>query len=665
MTLFPVMTKAAPLLDGRNTAIELLADQDAVVPGKELKLLIRVRIRDGWHIYWTNPGDSGESLRLTWEALPEGFSINEDMSWPVPKRLPFGPLMNYGYEKEALIWAHFNVPKTTAATEITLKAKTEVLVCEEICIPEYQDISLTLPVAAESKPTNTMFFDRAQKTMIGGTDMVSWFYEEDGKIILWDDHDIMPEAVFPEEWGVIDNPAPQEIKSVTLNGHDYTQVTLKRGTRDITALNPLVFVWRKADGTGMAIAFDRSDPPVTGAASDGNSGWTVVLGALGLALLGGLILNLMPCVFPILSLKALSLVKLSEAERTHAQKSALAYTAGILACFLSFALVLLLLRNTGESIGWGFQLQSPVLVTALAWLMTLVGFNLLGFFDIKGLGGVGDKLTKGTGLTGSFFTGVLAAIVATPCTAPFMATALGVALVQPVPVALLIFVALGVGLALPFLLISFIPYLALHLPRPGLWMERFRQFLAFPMFAASLWLIWVAVSQTGHNGLLFILGGIVLLGFIIWLVRLKGLFAKIWLGLSVILLCVLLAFLPGKESGETAQNYEAFSQQKIDDAPAQNRPVFVNMTAKWCVTCLVNAKVAIETPETLKLFKENNVLYLKGDWTDQDAEITKYLAKYDRQGVPLYVVYKDGKATVLPQLLTSRLVREAIVLPAS
>lgn len=652
----PFMAQAAPIMPGRNTSLELIANKDAAVPGETVMLAIRIRIADKWHIYWENPGDSGDALRLKWDALPEGFKLG-DLQWPVPKRLPYGPLINYGYEKEALIFSTLSVPKGATAGEVTLKAKAEILVCEEICIPEFQDISLTLPVADSAKPANAFLFERGAKHLIYGTDVPSRYYEENGNLVLllaenYTLDDI--EAVFPAEWGVIENAAEQKIED-TKQG---TKITVQRGTRAINdaALDRMTFVLRDVNGDGLAVFADRISAADAAQMTASHAGWiTAVL----LAVLGGLILNLMPCVFPILSLKALSLVKLSQAERTHAKGSALAYTAGILLCFVGLAAVLLALRGAGESIGWGFQLQSPELVTVLAWLMALVGFNLLGFFEVNNFVRWGDKLAHAHGLLGSFFTGVLAAVVATPCTAPFMATALGVALVQPWYIAILIFAALGFGLALPFLLISFVPALARALPKPGLWMERFRQFLAFPMFAASLWLIWVAVAQTGHDSLVYILGGVILIAFMVWLVKLKGVAAKITLALSGALLCALLVLLPAKEA-DAIHTYEAFSQQKLDEAIDEGRPVFVNMTAKWCVTCLLNEKVAIAVPATQAVFKDRNVLYLKGDWTDRDEAITNYLAKYGRSGVPLYVLYKDGKETVLPQLLTPSIVAESL-----
>ena len=645
-----MMAKAADFLPDRNTALELIAAKDAVVAGQDIEVMVKVNVRDGWHVYWRNPGDSGEGIHLKW-ALPEGFSAG-DINWPTPERLPYDTLVNFGYKKEVGFIVPITAPDTVSDKAVTLNVHAEILVCQEICIPENQDLSLTLPVAASNMPANEIAFTAVKNTLPFGTDDDASFYEtKNGDFVLQlpATNVFEPVSVFPEEWGLIDNAAQQKIE----NTKDGTKITIPRGTRPLEELNKTqTFVLRDASGMGLAIWGHKNEAPP---ASD--AGWPT---AILFAFIGGLILNLMPCVFPILSIKALSLVKLSSEERMHSQNLALTYTAGILTCFLGFAGILILLRQAGHSIGWGFQLQSPELVTILAWLIVLVGFNLLGFFDIRGIGGVGEKLTRAKGLTGSYFTGVLAALVATPCTAPFMAPALGVALLQPAPIALCIFMALGMGLAFPFLLISFVPALAKSLPKPGIWMENFRQFLAFPMFAGALWLIWVAANQTGESGLLYILGGIIVIGFMIWLANKKSFLARSLLALSGLLLFVLLIMLPPRVVASNASDTHVFSQQKIDEAVAQNRIVFVNMTAKWCVTCMVNDKVAISVPQTIKRFTDKNVLYLKGDWTFQDDAITKYLAAHGRSGVPLYVVYKDGKEIILPQLLTPAIVAQSI-----
>ena len=647
---------AAPLLDSRNTALVLYADKDAVVPGQALTLAVEETIREHWHTYWENPGDSGDTLRLKW-TLPEGFSAGA-AQFPTPMRLPYAGLLNFGYQNSAVVLVPLTVPDTVAGSEVTLKVRAEILVCEEICIPEFEEMSLTLPVAETANAANAELFDAARAAMPQASETAASFKkDEDNFVLRAATGDFTAVSVFPAEWGLIENASDQ---IVTREGDD-TVITVKAGTRNAAKLDNVRFVLRDENGKGLDVTAKQTDVPVAAAekpavpAQPAIGLWQAVL----FALLGGLILNLMPCVFPILSMKALSLVKLSTAEQAHARGEAIAYTAGILISFAALAAGLLALKGAGSAVGWGFQLQSPVVVTILVWVMVAVALNLLGVFTVNTFVRFGDKMLHHSGWTGAFFTGVLATVVATPCTAPFMASALGAALVQPWYAAIGIFLSLGFGLALPFLVLAFVPALAKALPRPGAWMETFRQFLAFPMFAAAIWLAWVAASQTGIDGLPYIAGGALLVGFTVWALGTKTLLGRIAGIVSGVLLIWILCSLPMTKP-EAEHPIEAFTPQNLEAALATGNPVVVNMTAKWCVTCLVNERAALAVPETQKLFAEQKVAYLKGDWTFADPDITKYLADHGRQGVPLYVVYKDGKETVLPQLLTPAVVAEAL-----
>lgn len=642
--------QAAEIREGRNTALRLVAEKDAIVPGEAMTLAVAVDIRENWHVYWVNPGDSGDKLRLAWD-LPAGFQAG-DVQWPVPHRLPYGPLLNFGYEENVVFPLTLVVPPAIEGEEVTLKARAEILVCEEICIPEFEDLSLTLPVKDAAQPANETLFEKARAALPRPVSAEARYGEENGKFVFAADLGAFKAAyLFPLEWGLIDNTAAQNVS----RENNVTTITVKRGDRDISAFGNTRFVLADAKGRGVEIEAARGLPQKTPAQDS-----VGLAQAFLFAVLGGLLLNLMPCVFPVLSMKTLSLVKLSEQERTHSQKAALAYTAGILCSFALLAVLLLSLRGAGEAVGWGFQLQSPEVVTILAWVTAAIGFNLLGLFDIRGFGNIGAKLARGTGLTASFFTGVLAAIVATPCSAPFMAGALGAALTQPPAVATAIILALGFGLALPFLLVSFIPALARHLPKPGAWMEKFRQFLAFPMFAASVWLVWVAAGQIGADSIWIVLGGWLVIGLLIWIGRFApNAWTRIFTAIFWAALIGLLCALPMAEKPDSVRPMSDFSENAVQEAVAQNRPVFVYMTAKWCVTCLLNERVAIETAATQKLFQDTNTLVLKGDWTNYDQAITDYLNRYGRQGVPLYVLYKDGKETVLPQILTPAIMADA------
>ncbi|NEP54394.1 MAG: DUF255 domain-containing protein, partial [Moorea sp. SIO3C2] len=401
--------------------------------------------------------------------------------------------------------------------------------------------------------------------------------------------------------------------------------------------------------------------------------WQLLL----LALLGGIILNLMPCVFPVLSLKALNIVQKSQKSPKQVRRHAIAFTVGILVSFTVVASVLLILRSLGQQIGWGFQLQSPVFVTLMAYLMFAVGLSLSGVFIFgASIMGIGQRLTTRSGYIGEFFTGVFATVVATPCTAPFMATALGVALTQSVPIAIAIFEMLGLGLALPYLAISFTPGLQRILPKPGAWMETFQQLLAFPMYAATAWLIWVLVQQTGTNGLAAALTGLILIAFATWLHQKTRLLPPLGKHLGSICALVALGFSLSLAQVSTTtptalthnQNqgikWQPYTAERLVKLRQSGSPVFLNFSASWCITCLVNDRVALNQPETIAAFESKKIALLKADWTNRDPAITKALESFGRSGVPLYVLYPpDSEFTqpiILPQILSPEQVQRAI-----
>ncbi|HVT34823.1 MAG TPA: thioredoxin family protein, partial [Nevskiaceae bacterium] len=391
-----------------------------------------------------------------------------------------------------------------------------------------------------------------------------------------------------------------------------------------------------------------------------------LLAVLLSAVLGGLILNLMPCVFPVLSLKALSLVAAREHGDTHQRAHALAYTAGVLLSFAGVAGALLAVRAAGMAAGWGFQLQSPPMVGGLAYLMLALGLFLSGAAEFgTGWMGAGQWLAQRAGLAGSFFTGVLATLVATPCTAPFMGAALGYAITQPTVIALAVFLALGLGLALPFLLLGFFPPLARVLPRPGAWMQTFKQLMAFPLYLTSAGLVWVLARQTAADGAGIVLAGMVLIAFAVWLWNRAGWFAGLLriaavAGALALLASPWLMQAPAQPAAAQAQN-QAWSAARVAELRAVGRTVFVNFTADWCITCKVNERVALDNERVRTAFKQNEVVWLTGDWTRADPEITHVLEQFGRTGVPLYLVYAaGGEPKVLPQVLTPDIVIDAI-----
>lgn len=683
-----------------HVKVRILPEYGTVAPGQKLWIGIEQSIAPDWHTYWKNPGDSGTAPRIDWQA-PEGF-IFSDIHWPAPQKLPYGTLLNYGYEDHVILLQKLTLPEKLPRGPLALKATFEVLVCKEECIPEFSEHTLLLNDPDSMGEDNSTYLQAALRKIPKPADWRAFFEEKDGDFLLvveapdadtLDSIDPFSLTFFPESWGLVNNSAET---SVTLEGRQF-KMAQSRGDRPLSALEntPVILAYETADGQRESItitAWEKSRLPPS--AEDENNEQIdqdfsslprpsldagTILSALIFAFLGGVILNLMPCVFPVLSIKALSLVKISQKSAALARAHGIAYTAGIVLSFLIIAGLLIILKSAGHEIGWGFQLQNPVIVTILAYLLFVIGLNLAGLFEMSNpFGNIGHGLTQGTGVKNSFFTGILAMLVATPCTAPFMAAAIGFAATQPVAINLTIFTSLGLGLAAPYLLLSFAPALQRVLPKPGPWMERFKQFLAFPMFASAAWLVWVVSQQTGPLGVLGALMGMVALAFAFWLWHAaprEG--GARWLvqGFSVLAFLLSFGFLGTEKQlaacvapQNPAELGRTYSAHALEAALAGNRPVFVEMTAAWCITCKVNHAVALNVDSTKALFKERNVDYLVGDWTNYDPEITHYLDSFGRNGVPIYVYYappdpKTGKrpgAEILPQILTPGIVAETL-----
>jgi thiol:disulfide interchange protein DsbD len=469
-------------------------------------------------------------------------------------------------------------------------------------------------------------------------------------------------------------------------GADGIRIPLRRGDAKANLPGELagtLVLTEKTAGGDVRQAFDvsaRLDPAFVPASalSASNAEQLSLVEALLFALLGGLILNLMPCVFPVLAMKAASFARLAGHERSVMRRDGIAYTLGVLVSFAVMAAVVIAIRASVGDVSWGFQFQSPVFSLLIAYLFFVVGLNLSGVFEFTSrFAGVGQGLAARGGTTGAFFTGVLAVIVATPCTVPFMAAALGFALSQPAPQTVAVLLALGLGLALPYLLLTITPALQRLMPRPGPWMDRLRQLLAFPMYASAVWMVWVLTQQTGADGVVYALGGMILIAFAIWLLRLgreKGSSTSpaTWLRRSLAAIAVLLAFAAALRledgpataasvtgaPGVSFEGWERFSRERMNQAVAEGKPVFVDFTAAWCITCLVNERVALETPASRRAFEQAGVVKLKGDWTNRDPEITSLLKDLGRAGVPLYLFWVPGAAQpkILPQVLTESLI---------
>ncbi|GJE27750.1 protein-disulfide reductase DsbD family protein [Methylobacterium organophilum] len=662
----------------------LVSEETALVPGRRLTLGLRLVMKPGWHVYWRNPGDSGLPPDMAW-ANPAGFSVGPT-AWPVPERIPVQTLMNYGYEGEVVLLVPVTAPATLAlGGSARLGGHLTYLVCEEICIPGEADLSLDLPVAAEAEkdPAQAGLFAQARAALPEPSPWPYRLTRTGERLVLDLDRTglaagaVTGAAFFPYAETVLDNAAPQDF-SVDGTG---LHLTLK----PTDAANPpqdlpgvLVFT---ENGERQAYALGKEPEPAPAPAAAASPGapsaelprddgealtfWS----AVAFAFLGGLILNLMPCVFPVLSIKVLSLVKQSGASAARVRRHGLIYTAGVLVSFLGLAGLLLALKAGGAGIGWGFQLQSPVVVALLAYGLFAMGLSLSGVVHVgAGIAGLGDGLTRRAGYQGSFFTGVLATLVATPCTAPFMGTAVGFALTQSPAVSLAVFASLGLGLALPFLLLTLFPGALRGLPRPGAWMDTLKGVLAFPVYATVAWLVWVLAQQVGPNGLLAGLCGLVLVGFSAWVWERARHSGRTGAGLAraaalaaLAATLGLVAVLDGDRaraaSTVSAEGVEPFTQARLDALRAEGRTVFVDMTAAWCITCQVNERTALAGERVRAAFKAGDVAYLRGDWTNRNPEITALLERHGRSGVPLYLVYRGrSEARVLPQILTEGIV---------
>ena len=630
----------------------LVSDVDAVQPGQALHLGLRLRMVPGWHTYWQNPGDAGVPPDLTL-TLPPGAKAG-DIEWPTPMRQPEGPVMTYGYTGEVLL----PVAATAGSSPLHVEASATWLVCEKVCVPEEGTFTLDLPAGTPAPSAEAPLFAAAAARLPRPSPFEARV-TPDGVLSLHgaglSSATVRDAWFLPAAWGAVEQAAPQRVSV-----HDGEVSLALQPGQSFTAGSGLTgtVVLRDPGGQESFLAIDAKPGPAASAVVPVPLARTLLL-----ALLGGLILNLMPCVFPVLAMKAMALARMSGAALGQVRGHALSYTLGVLVAFGALGGVLLGLRAAGGAAGWGFQFQSPAFVAAMAWVLFGVGLNLSGVFDVGGrLAGAGQGLASRGGHAGSFATGALAVLVATPCTAPFMGAAIAAALAAPAAVTVLVFLAMGLGLALPYLLLAFVPGAARLLPRPGRWMDVLRGALAFPMYGAAVWLLWVISQQSGPDGVLAAGTGLLLVGFAAWAFGLAQQADGRWLGRGAALAALALAaaLLPGLTPAPAAQamaqseGTEPFTAARLASLRAQNRPVFVNMTAAWCVSCLVNERVALSPAAVRDAFAAHGVAYLKGDWTRGDPEITAYLRDHDRDGVPLYVFYPpgDGTPTVLPQILT-------------
>ena len=653
MTLLAWSGAAAAQAPGaKHVAMELTAETPRPAAGGRVTLAFVSTPEAGWHGYWKNGGDAGVETTLDW-MLPAGVSAGP-LAYPVPSRLVVSGLMNYVYERPWVQFAELTVPAGLAAgTRLPVKVKADYLVCTvEICVPESRELATELTVGDGAIDSATRArFDEWRRALPKPLGSEATFAVADKRFRM-----AVPFPAgaplgapyfYPLEGGAIDYAAKQ---SVTRLGDT---LLIETAAAPIgTAPAVLNGVLATGEGQGFALTA-RPGAVAAGATQAAGPDWSVALLAFGGAVLGGLLLNVMPCVFPILSLKALSLAK-SGADAGAARREALAYTAGVVLVCLGLGAAILLLRAGGSVVGWAFQLQDPRVIVVLLALTVAIALNLSGLWEVPSV----SVATKG-GPGGAFATGALAAVVATPCTGPFMGAALGAALVLPWYAALAIFGGLGLGLALPFLLIGFVPALRRRLPKPGAWMERFRRVLAVPMWLTALALAWVLGRQAGVDAMTLGLLAALLVGFALWIAGRRqgaGRGAGAALLAALVLTVGAAALVPrARASMEVAKvGDEAFSEARLATLRGEGRPVFAYFTADWCLTCKVNEAGAIDRAAVRDGFEAGKVAVLKGDWTNGDAELGRFIERHNRAGVPLYLWYAPGEATprVLPQVLT-------------
>ncbi len=687
----PAAASAQSVVTTERVRAELLAHApEGVAPGKPLWVGLQITHQPQWHTYWKNPGDSGLPTTLAW-TLPAGLTAGE-IAWPAPRKFPLGNLANYGYEGTVLLPVPLSVAPgfMPLGSDVEIKLKANWLVCRKECIPEDGEFTLRLPVRGSTALHGAAFqaaWNAQPRPLAGAAGAHS--AKVDGQTLSVSVSGLPVAArgkrleIFPETTAIIE---PAGAWTQAWNGATWTaKLPLSAQRSDAPKMLPVV-VAEGAQGWRAELTVSGNWPAVTPPAAvspaleealrrnaDSARASAVpasLAAALLGALIGGLILNLMPCVFPVLAVKVTGFARHGRDRRAH-RLGGLAYTVGVVCSFLALGGAMLALRAAGEQLGWGFQLQSPAVVAALAALFTLIGLNLAGVFEFGAMLPSGVATLQARHPVGdAFLSGVLAVAIASPCTAPFMGASLGLAIALPAGQALMVFSALGAGMALPYLAASWVPAVAASLPRPGPWMDTFRKLMAFPMFATVAWLVWVLGQQSGVDGAGALLALLVALAFLVWAFTLQG---RTRLGIAALALAAAgaLAWTLGPQvlrvgpaaaaPASGSERWQAWSEQAVRDSLGAGRPVFVDFTAAWCVTCQYNKRTTLADDQVLADFASRQVTLLRADWTRRDPAITQALAALGRNGVPVYVLYAPGRApVVMSEVLSAREVRTVL-----
>ncbi len=686
---------AAPVVKTEHVEAALVTDRQSAQPGKPVSVGLRLRMADHWHTYWKNPGDSGLPTRIQWE-LPPGWTAGE-IQWPYPQPLPIGPLMNYGYEDEVVLLVALTPPADAKPGPASIRARAEWLVCKDVCIPEKGELDLPLPVAAAQPAPDTRWqasIDRA-RSMLPAVP-AGWKFESAvaGRTLIVrmtaPEGAAMPAKAtfFPAREMLVEPAAPQKVIREGARTLRFEMKLAEPPAANVASVEGVAVAqsgWPGVPGKAVEVRAESSatlaaagpltPSPGSAPTSPGLAGGA--LAALAFAFLGGILLNLMPCVFPVLGIKVMGFVEHAHGDRVALRLQGLVFGAGVVLSFLALAGIMLVLRAQGVQLGWGFQLQSPVFVTLLAGLFFLLALNLSGLFEwgLFAQSMTSDLTARGR-YADAFLAGVLATVVATPCTAPFMGAAVGFTLAQPAPVALLVFAMLGIGMALPVVALALFPALLKRLPRPGAWMETFKQVLAFPLFATVAWLAWVLGGQAGNDAVLGLLIGLVAIAIAAWIYGRWHHSRSAWRFAATALFVALgiyvawpQAITPQATSLQAKPGelpWQEWSPEKVAELTAAGKPVFVDFTAAWCVTCQVNKRVALNNAKVVQGFAERGVVALRADWTANDPRITATLAALGRNAIPVYALYLPGESAprLLPEILTpSAVLAEISTLP--
>ena len=676
---------AAPIVKTEHVEAQLVSEKLAARAGKPTTVGLKLRMAEHWHTYWKNPGDSGLPTKIQW-VLPDGWKAGE-IQWPYPKNLPVGPLMNYGYEDEVVLLTELTPPASARAGDHAVKARAEWLVCKDVCIPEKGELDLVVRVAAAEGGIDPRFqahIERARNMLPVAAP--GWKFESalrGGKLLVR----MIPPAgaaapakivFFPDREQVIEPAARQKLMRegtgvlIEMKLADPPPAAMASVSGVAVADGGWPGIPRKAiEVVAPASAALAAAPALaTGASPPGDGIDGSVAAALAFALMGGILLNLMPCVFPVLGIKVMGFVRHAHGQARAMRVQGWAFAAGAVLSFLVLAALMLALRAGGTQLGWGFQLQSPVVVTLLAALFFVLALNLSGVFEWGAFAqSMTSKLSARGRYADAFLTGIIATVVATPCTAPFMGAAVGFTLTQSAPLALAIFVMLGIGMALPVLLLAHFPQLLQRLPRPGAWMETFKQVLAFPLYGTVAWLAWVLGAQAGNDAVLALLAGLLLIAMGTWMYGRWEHSPGAWRAVVAGILAAagLVVAWPGPanvapgttplaRAGEVP--WQEWSPERVAALTAEGRAVFVDFTAAWCVTCQVNKRIALHNAAVVSEFAARDVVPLRADWTRQDPRITATLAALGRNALPVYALYLPGESAprLLPEVLTPALV---------